>query len=506
MPAPSHAIKAALKAAVRRAPGGPRGRDVSNLSVPQLKEIAIRLGLDVAQIERDALAGIHTIGANPPRHDQDEDPDMGDISADETAFDPEDDTAEADAEEHAIEQEVGDIARLVGTGGFIALDKRLRELVREARKPAVTIVERVEVPIERSAGGDGAVPIVVARHTNAQKTWRELFGLKGPLSNRTIHLWDGAHPDTPAVNKRYIFPDVATTIALTQIARKRNVYLFGPPGTGKTEWATQLAARTGRPLAVISCDNATDAPTLIGMTVPGPNGGTVWQDGQLTRAIKTPGCVILIDEPSVARPGALMVMQNMLANRVLWHAETGLRVPVAQGVIFIAADNTNGTGGGGKYGYTDTNQLNAAFMDRFGVRIDFDFLPRAEEIRALVGYTGCTKELAELLISAAAVTRAAAANAQLTTGISFRRLLSWAEQLTDGISPADAFRVTVLNGAKANDVETLRQQCLLAYDTTAVQRALDPLGHVATGDQPDPTANNPTLAGRNAAGDFDPAN
>jgi len=346
----------------------------------------------------------------------------------------------------------------------------------------------------------------VARHTNTQKTWRELFGLKGPLSNRTIHLWDGAHPDTPAVNKRYIFPDVATTIALTQIARKRNVYLFGPPGTGKTEWATQLAARTGRPLAVISCDNATDAPTLIGMTVPGANGGTTWQDGQLTRAIKTPGCVILIDEPSVARPGALMVMQNMLANRVLWHAETGLRVPVAQGVIFIAADNTNGTGGGGKYGYTDTNQLNAAFMDRFGVRIDFDFLPRAEEIRALVGYTGCTKELAELLISAAAVTRAAAANAQLTTGISFRRLLSWAEQLTDGISPADAFRVTVLNGAKANDVETLRQQCLLAYDTTAVQRALDPLGHIATGDQPDPTASNPTLAGRNAAGDFDPAN
>jgi len=496
MTAPSHAVKAALKAALRRAPGGPRGRHISNFSVPQLREIAVKLGLDVAQIERDALAGLHAghTGVYTPMDTEDA-PDNGvDLSPD-TVTD-----TKTDAEETAIDREVSDIARLVGQGGFVALDKRLRELVREARKPPIVQEIRVEIPVDSKGN---AAPVICAKPTNTDKTWAELFGVKGPLGQRVTRLWDGAHPDTPEVNKRYIFPDVATKMALTQIARKRNVFLFGPKGTGKTEWATQLAARCGRPLAVISCDNGTDAATLVGMTIPEAGGGTRWQDGQLTRAIRTPGCVVLIDEPSVARPGALMVMQNMLANRVLWHAETGLRVPVAQGVLFVAPDNTNGTGGGGRRGYTDTNTINTAYMDRFGVIVDFSYLPRDQEIRALVGYTGCTKELAALLVDCADTTRASAANAVLTEGISFRRLISWAELLTDGVDPADAFRGAVLNGAKAQDVEAIRQQCMLGYDMSAIGRALNPLAAtVNTPATPDPVDDNPTIAGRDAARDF----
>ena len=168
-----------------------------------------------------------------------------------------------------------------------------------------------------------------------------------------------------------------------------------PAGTGKTEFALQLAAVTGRPAALISCDNGTDAATLVGMTVPDAAGGVTWQDGQLTRAIKTPGCVVCLDEPSVARPGALFVMQNVLANRQLFIAETGARVCVASGVVFVATDNTNGTGGGARKGYTDTNRLNAAFLDRFGVRVKVDYLPADREADVIVGYTGCTVELAQ---------------------------------------------------------------------------------------------------------------
>jgi cobaltochelatase CobS len=388
------------------------------------------------------------------------------------------------------------------TGGFATLDDRLRQLVTEARKPAVTVevVREVQVQVDVIPG---ARPIHAAKTTGTSEAWRDLFGVTGTMGKRTTAIWDATHPDTPKVNDRYLWPHPQTETALSQLARGRNVMLFGPAGTGKTEWAQQLAARTGRPFALISCDTGTDASTLVGMTVPDASGGVTWQDGQLTRAIQTPGCVVCLDEPSVARPGALFVMQNVLANRMLFIAETGRRVCVAPGVLFLATDNTNGTGGGARKGYTDTNRLNAAFLDRYGVRVRVDYLPADREADVICSYTGCTPELAQLLVSAATVTRAAAENQQLSHGIGLRRLLAWSELLQDGIDAEYAFQSAVLNCAAEQDVETLREQCLLAYDQGNVTRALKGRGTSnGTTDTPDPAVTNPSPAGRTAASSF----
>jgi MoxR-like ATPase len=395
----------------------------------------------------------------------------------------------------AVEAELSAIRGLIGTGGFSALDDRLRELVIAANKPAVEIM--VPGPVDL-AGGPG-VAVHVSRPTGQVAAWRALFGVKGDLGKRDTQLWDGTHPSTPKVNNRYLWPHPATATVLTQIARGRNILMYGPAGTGKTEFAQQLAAVTGRPFVLISCDAGTDAATLVGMTVPdASSGGVKWQDGQLTKAIRTPGAVVCLDEPSVARAGALMVLQNVLANRRMFIAETGESVSVASGVIFLATDNTNGTGGGSRRGYTDTNRLNAAFLDRFGVRVKVDYLPADREADVIVGYTGCTVELARLLVSAAAVTRAAADDQTLSHGIGLRRLLSWAELLMDGIGPEEAFQAAVLNCAAEQDVETLREQCLLTYDKQTVAAALNPRAPIVA----DPGVTNPTGAGRAAASDF----
>lgn len=486
---PSVAITRALKLALRRHPAGPRGAAVSNMSRPELTKIALELGLDVDQIARDAVAD------DAPTEEA---PMVEATSETETAV------AGSTLTQAEIEDQVSAIRGLIVTGGFAAMDDRLRELVRDASKPPVvqTITETVTVTVD-AAGVPSAPAITQARCLGVDKTWKDLFGLKGTIGTRTTKLWDGAHPDTPKSNRDYIFPATQTAIVLTQLSRGRNAYLYGPPGTGKTEFASELAARTGRPFALLSCDNATDGPTLVGMTVPKAGGGTTWQDGLLTRAIQTPGCVVCIDEPSVARPGALFVMQNMLANRVLYIQETGRRVPVANGVLFVACDNTNGTGGGGRKGLTDTNQMNAAFMDRFGPRARFAYLDKPAEIKILCAYTRCTPELAELLVDAAAVTRAAEENAQVTMGLSFRRLLAWAELLTDGIEPEAAFNAAVLDCMKEQDREAVRQQCMLAYDRGAVARALNPPTVTTTAPvAADPADTNPTGAGRDAAEDF----
>jgi cobaltochelatase CobS len=465
------------------------GRKVNDLTLDQLKDCLTVLGINPAQLILNAGNGQTIIEADNTPDDQDTAPvtvpDMPDVEA-----------------------EVQTIRSLIMTGGFATLDDRLRQLVTEARKPAITVevVREVQVQVDVVPG---ARPIHAAKTTGTSEAWHHLFGVTGTMGARTTAIWDGTHPDTPKVNDRYLWPHPQTETALSQLARGRNVMLYGPAGTGKTEWAQQLAARTGRPFALISCDTGTDASTLVGMTVPDASGGVTWQDGQLTRAIQTPGCVVCLDEPSVARPGALFVMQNVLANRMLFIAETGRRVNVASGVLFLTTDNTNGTGGGARKGYTDTNRLNAAFLDRFGVRVRVDYLPADREADVICAYTGCTPELANLLVSAATVTRAAADNQQLSHGIGLRRLLAWSELLQDGIDAEYAFQSAVLNCAAEQDVETLREQCLLAYDRANVTRALKGTcgssgsnGTGRTTDAPDPAITNPTPAGRSAAASF----
>ena len=480
---PSHLARGALRNALRNHPDCTtvlNGRRVNDLTLDTLRTLLNGLGLDAAAIEQHAMAGSRLYPQNDTQDDAPEPqdaPPMPDQDQDQDAA--------------AIEAEVQSVRGLIMQGGFGMLDDKIRALVTEARKPPVTTI--VHVPVEPLPNGT----IHVAKQTTDAGTWRDLFGVTGNLGDRTTALWDGTHPDTPMVNDKYIWPHPATEAALTQLSRGRNVMLYGPAGTGKTDFALQLAARTKRPFCLISCDNGTDASTLVGMTVPDANGGVTWQDGQLTRAIQTPGCVICLDEPSVARPGALFVMQNVLANRQLYIAETGRRVHVAKGVLFLATDNTNGTGGGARRGYTDTNTLNAAFLDRFGMRIRVEYLPEDKEAELLVSYMGCPIELARLLVSAATVTRAAADNQQLTHGIGLRRLLAWTEGLMDGLDPEYVFQTAILNCAKEQDVETLREQCLLAYDRVAVAAALR-----GTSQPCNPGTNNPTHAGRSAARDF----
>jgi len=498
MPSP----RDALKSAIRAHPGFPRegSRELSTKNTKELYAIARRLGLDPGAIYRDAKAGAAAASPVAPSPRTWSDDDVGQYEApDDTGQGEPTDQGEPEITEptvaDAIETEVRAIREAVTERGFSALDERLRELITEARKPPVTVY--VEQP---AASVPGDAPVIVSKPTGKSVTWKEAFRVGGAMGNREAQVWDGAHPDTPKVDPLYLWPPKQTAIALSEIADGQNVFAFGPAGTGKTEWTSQLAATLGRPYALISCDNATDGPTLVGMTIPAGD-GVRWQDGQLTRAIQIPGCVICIDEPSVARPGALFVLQNVLQNRVLWIAETGRRIPVARGVVFVACDNTAGMGGGARRGYTDTNKLNYAFLDRFGARVKFDYLSPAQEARVIASRVGCPKPLAELLIKAATLTRAAADQEQLTAGIGLRRLLAWARLLHRGHDVVDAFDATIINASPEQDHETLRQQCALAIDASNVRATLAP-----PSPQPamhaDPSVTNATPAGRAAARDF----
>ncbi|MEM0949552.1 MAG: AAA family ATPase [Pseudomonadota bacterium] len=273
------------------------------------------------------------------------------------------------------------------------------------------------------------------------------------LRGLSLELYDSETAPEPLED--YVWP-ADTALALAALSHGQHVYLAGPAGTGKTEFARQIAAHWNRSFTRISFTGHTEAPVLVG-GYGLKDGATVWKDGQLASAIRIPGNVILLDEPSFATPGALAVLQAVLdSDRALHVDETGEVIPVADDVLFIAADNTAGTGDMSG-AYEGTRILNRAFLDRFALTVEVDFLSPGQEAALIHGRTGLPKKRANKLANFAAVTRTKAEEAEVSHGVGLRRLLACAILLQSGADPDRAFKVSVLSTAPRDDQETLRQ-------------------------------------------------
>jgi MoxR-like ATPase len=423
---------------------------VNELASAALAEACEELGINVTQI----IAASH--GAKPfPAIAAGDVPTWGET---DPGADPVNETApaadiETETEAAAIAREAAalrrDLFRMWGEGDFDGTTKALSGLLTEARKPAVVVTQNAVTGTSTAlARPVGVVP------------W-SAFGVTGPMAANTMRKYNAA--DAPVVDPDYIFRPDETASILVSLARGQSPWLFGPAGTGKTDCVQQIAARLGRPYRLISCDDTTEAPDLIGMRAP-HDGSTIWLDGLLTAAIRLPGCIIAIDEPSIAREGALMVFQSVLQQRCIYVHATGERIDCAPDVLFVACDNTAGTGGGASAGYVGTRRLNQAFLDRFAVGVKFDYMDATTEAAILVKRAKCSAPLAAALVAVAGLSRTQAEAGTLTGAIGFRRLVAWASHISDG-RPADiAFRDAVLHRAPDDDHEALRQLAVLACD------------------------------------------
>jgi nitric oxide reductase NorQ protein len=89
--------------------------------------------------------------------------------------------------------------------------------------------------------------------------------------------------------------------------------LKGPTGTGKSRFVEHMAARLERPLITVSCHEETSAVDLVGRyLIQGAE--TVWQDGPLTRAVRS-GAILYLDEFAEARPDTLVALHALTDHR-----------------------------------------------------------------------------------------------------------------------------------------------------------------------------------------------
>lgn len=318
----------------------------------------------------------------------------------------------------------------------------LLPVVAAANKPA-EVVEKtvtVEVPSMPQTPA-GAAPF--ALRTGGKVEVSKLFGVKtsNAYGKMPITLWN-SHGAAPALDPYYVVNLANMALLATAAEHETNVWLVGPGGSGKTTLPEQFCAFTGRPFVKITFTRQTEVGEVVGNT-GFREGKTFWEDGALIAAMRRPGTVILFDELTIAPAGVQAIVQAVTDDHRSYtiHA-TGEVVKAAPGVVFVVADNTNGTGDETGQ-YAGTNQSNAALVNRFKRMIRVDYMTRGQEVAALVNHTRVSEAAAGHVVDF--FSRARKLPDMEGAVLSLRQMTGFVNTVKDGFSSKMAFEVAILN-------------------------------------------------------------
>lgn len=237
------------------------------------------------------------------------------------------------------------------------------------------------------------------------------------------------------------------------------VLLKGPTGTGKTRFVEHMSWRLGEeltvakpsskvkvdasanghagalPLVTVACHEDLTASDLIGRYLLDRD-GTRWQDGPLTRAVKSGG-ICYLDEVVEARKDTTVIIHPLTDHRrTLTIDKLGLVIDAADGFLLVVSYNP---------GYQNAvKDLKHSTRQRF-VALEFDFPDEEHEAKIISHESGCDDENAGLLASLGGKIRNLREHG-LEEGASTRVLIYAAKLINEGISPRRACQVAVTWG------------------------------------------------------------
>lgn len=256
----------------------------------------------------------------------------------------------------------------------------------------------------------------------------------------------------PAVDPNYQL-DADTSIALLAGFRfNRRVLLQGMHGTGKSTHIEQVAARLNWPCLRINLDGQITRMDLLGkdiITIKDGKQVTDFQLGLIPWALQRPIALVL-DEYDAGRPDVMFVIQRMLERegRLTLLDQNRVIEPHPYFRIF-ATSNTVGLGNWNNI-YHGTQLLNQGQMDRWDIVAALNYLePQAEEriIKARVPQLDASEHaaIAGQMVALANLTRKGFAAGDLSTLMSTRTVITWAENWTIFDDLETAFRLAFLN-------------------------------------------------------------
>ncbi len=300
-----------------------------------------------------------------------------------------------------------------------------------------------------------AAPIDSMGAPDIQVSVRQTFGID---SDMEVPAYSQAEEHVPNIDEAYRFDRDTTLAILAGFAHNRRVMIQGYHGTGKSTHIEQVAARLNWPCIRVNLDSHISRIDLIGKDAIVLQDGkqiTEFREGLLPWALQHP-VALVFDEYDAGRPDVMFVIQRLLEvegkltlldqNRVIRPHEA-----------FRLFSTANTVGLGDTTGlYHGTQQINQGQMDRWNIVATLNYLPHDEEVAIVLAKTPAYdtaegRKTIAAMVALAELTRSGFINGDLSTVMSPRTVITWAENAEIFKDIGYAFRVTFVN--KCDEVE-----------------------------------------------------
>ena len=274
---------------------------------------------------------------------------------------------------------------------------------------------------------------------------KDVFGIKVDWE---IPAFSEKSEHVPEIDKDYLFDDLTTRAILAGFAHNRRVMIQGYHGTGKSTHIEQVAARLNWPTVRVNLDSHISRIDMVGKDAIVLKDGkqiTEFKEGILPWALQT-NTTLIFDEYDAGRPDVMFVIQRVLEaqgkltlldqNRVI-HPHPSFRL--------FATANTIGLGDTSGL-YHGTQQINQGQMDRWNIVATLNYLAiDAERDIILAKVDGLEADVAEKMVRIADLTRKSFMQGELSTVMSPRTVITWAENAKIFDDVGFAFRLSFLN-------------------------------------------------------------
>jgi cobaltochelatase CobS len=280
---------------------------------------------------------------------------------------------------------------------------------------------------------------------------RDAFGIDSDLQ---VPALDEPDDHVPDIDSAYRFEKSVTLALLAGFSRNRRVLIQGLHGTGKSTHIEQVAARLNWPCVRVNLDGQLSRMDLIGrdaVTLRDGQQVTEFQEGILPWAIQRPVALVL-DEYDAGRPDVMFVIQRLLEHdgKLTLLDQNRVISPHPQFRLFATA-NTVGLGNLNGL-YHGVQRLNHAQIDRWNIVASLDHLPPQVEADIVTSRVPeVDRDLVASMVAVANLTRSGFRVGDLSTLMSPRTVITWAENLTIFGDVGVAFRLSFVN--KCDDAE-----------------------------------------------------
>jgi len=284
---------------------------------------------------------------------------------------------------------------------------------------------------------------------------RDVFGIDSDLE---VPAFSKPSDHVPARDEAYRFDRETTLAILAGFAYNRRVLIQGYHGTGKSTHIEQVASRLNWPCIRVNLDSHISRIDLVGKDAIVLKDGkqvTEFREGILPWALQHP-CALVFDEYDAGRADVMFVIQRVLeVEGKLTLLDQNRVIRPHAGFRLFATANTVGLGDTTGL-YHGTQQINQGQMDRWNIVATLNYLPHDEGVR-IVAAKSPTWDNAEgrkvlaNMVALADLTRAGFVAGDLSTVMSPRTVITWAENARIFNDVGFAFRISFLN--KCDEVE-----------------------------------------------------